>query len=36
VHDIDTIVSADSGSDGMRGLRRVDPLDRRALRQLLT
>jgi predicted nucleic acid-binding protein len=36
VHDIDTIVSADSGSDGMRGLRRVDPLDRRGLRRLLT
>lgn len=34
-HAIDTIVSADAGFDGIRGLRRVDPLDRRSLSRLL-
>ncbi len=37
-NEIDTIVSADSGFDavrGLRGLRRVDPLDERAVRRLL-
>ena len=34
-HGIDTIVSADRGFDTVRGLRRVDPLDERALRRLL-
>lgn len=33
---IDTIVSADRDFDAVRGLRRVDPLDQRALRRLLT
>ena len=32
---IDTIVSADAGFDGVRGVRRVDPLDARALARLL-
>ena len=32
---IETIVSADRGFDAVRGLRRVDPLDARALRRLL-
>ncbi len=35
VHDIGVIVSADSGFDGVRGIRRVDPLDDRARRRLL-
>lgn len=35
VHDIPTIVSADRGLDGIRGLRRVDPLDDRAVARLL-
>jgi len=30
VHEIDTVVSADLGFDGVRGIRRVDPLDGRA------
>lgn len=34
-HDIETIVSADGGFDQVRGIRRVDPLDQRALRRLL-
>ena len=34
-HGIDAIVSADRGFAGVRGLRRVDPLDARALRRLL-
>lgn len=34
-HGIETIVSADSDFDRVRGIRRVDPLDRRALRRLL-
>jgi predicted nucleic acid-binding protein len=33
---IDTIVSADSAFDGLRGLRRVDPLDPSAVRRLLS
>ncbi|HEX9122045.1 MAG TPA: PIN domain-containing protein [Actinomycetota bacterium] len=32
---IEVIVSADAGFDGVRGLRRVDPLDAKALRRLL-
>jgi len=32
---IDTIVTADSDFDGVRGLRRVDPLDTRAVQRLL-
>jgi predicted nucleic acid-binding protein len=32
---IDTIVTADAGFDGVRGIRRVDPLDSRAVRRLL-
>jgi predicted nucleic acid-binding protein len=32
---IDTIVSADAGFDGVRGIRRVDPLDARAMARLL-
>jgi len=32
---IPTIVSADSGFDGITGLRRVDPLDERARRSLI-
>lgn len=35
VHDIGVIVSADRGFDGVKGIRRVDPLDERALRRLL-
>lgn len=34
-HDIDTIVTADRGFDGVRGIKRVDPLDRAAVRRLL-
>jgi predicted nucleic acid-binding protein len=33
--DIDTIVTADADFDAVRGIRRVDPLDQRALRRLL-
>ena len=33
---IDTIVTADSGFGGLRGLRRVDPLDHAAIRRLLS
>lgn len=32
---INTIVSADADFEGIRGLRRIDPLDRRALSRLL-
>jgi predicted nucleic acid-binding protein len=35
VNGISTIVSADSGFDGITGLRRVDPLDERARKSLL-
>ncbi|MGH3133214.1 MAG: type II toxin-antitoxin system VapC family toxin [Gaiellaceae bacterium] len=35
LHEIDTIVSADTDFDRVRGLRRVDPLDRRALARAL-
>lgn len=34
-HEIDVVVTADRGFDGVRGLRRVDPLDTRARRRLL-
>lgn len=34
-HGIEEIVSADAGFDGVRGLRRIDPLDARARRRLL-
>jgi len=34
-HRIDVIVSADSAFSGVRGLRRVDPLDARTLRRVL-
>jgi len=36
VNDIDVIVSADRGFDEVKGIRRVDPLDDRARRRLLT
>jgi len=32
---IDVIVSADTGFDSVRGIRRIDPLDARALKRLL-
>jgi predicted nucleic acid-binding protein len=35
LHGIDTMVSADSEFDAVSGVRRVEPLDRRALRKLL-
>jgi predicted nucleic acid-binding protein len=35
VHGIDTIVTADRGFDGVRRIRRVDPLDAAARRRLL-
>lgn len=35
-HGIDVVVSADADFDGVRGVRRVDPLDARARRRLLT
>jgi predicted nucleic acid-binding protein len=35
VNDIDTIVTADSEFDRVRGLRRVDPLDQRAVSRLV-
>jgi predicted nucleic acid-binding protein len=35
-HGIDVIVSADAALGGLRGLRRVDPLDARTLRRVLT
>lgn len=35
VHEIGVIVSADSGFDGVKGIRRVNPLDERARRRLL-
>jgi predicted nucleic acid-binding protein len=34
-HGIDAVLTADQGFDGVRGLRRVDPLDVRARRRLL-
>lgn len=34
-HDIGTILTADRAFDAVRGLRRVDPLDARAVRRLL-
>ena len=34
-HAIDTVVTADAGFGGIRGLRRVDPLDASALRRAL-
>jgi predicted nucleic acid-binding protein len=34
-HGIDSIVTADRGFDGVRGIRRVDPLDAAARRRLL-
>jgi predicted nucleic acid-binding protein len=34
INGVDTIVTADAGFDGIRGLRRIDPLDRRALSDL--
>jgi predicted nucleic acid-binding protein len=36
VNGIDTIVSADAGFDAVRGIRRVDPLDERAIARLLS
>ena len=36
VHGIDVIVSADSAFAGQRGIRRVDPLDARALARVLS
>lgn len=35
VHGIDVVLTADEGFDGLRGVRRVDPLDARARRRLL-
>ena len=35
VHGIDVIVTADKGFEGVRGMRRVDPLDATARRRLL-
>lgn len=35
-NEIEIVLSADSAFDGVRGLRRVDPLDARALRRLLS
>jgi predicted nucleic acid-binding protein len=35
-HDIDIVVSADVAFSGLRGIRRVDPLDARALDRLLS
>jgi predicted nucleic acid-binding protein len=35
LHRIETLVSADAGLDELRAVRRVDPLDARALRRLL-
>jgi len=34
-HEIDVVLTADQGFDGVRGLRRADPLDVRARRRLL-
>jgi predicted nucleic acid-binding protein len=34
-HEVGVIVSADAGFDGVRGIRRVDPLDARSRRRLL-
>jgi predicted nucleic acid-binding protein len=35
IHGVETIASADSGFDRLRALRRIDPLDPRAVRRLL-
>jgi predicted nucleic acid-binding protein len=35
VNEIDIIISADNGFDGVKGIRRVDPLDERARHRLL-
>jgi predicted nucleic acid-binding protein len=35
VHELDVVVSADQGFDGLRGIQRVDPLDTRGRRGLL-
>jgi predicted nucleic acid-binding protein len=35
LNDIETIVTADTDFGAVRGIRRVDPLDERALRRLL-
>jgi len=35
-NEIDVVLSADAGFDAVRGLRRVDPLDARARRRLLS
>ena len=35
LNEIDTIVTADADFNDVRGIRRVDPLDQRALRRLL-
>jgi uncharacterized protein len=35
VHGIESVVTADRGFDGVRGIRRVDPLDASARRRLL-
>jgi len=35
LNDIDAIVTADTDFDGVRGVRRIDPLDQQALRRLL-
>ena len=34
-HDIDVVLTADEGFDGVRGIKRVDPLETRARRRLL-
>ncbi|MDQ3781677.1 MAG: type II toxin-antitoxin system VapC family toxin [Actinomycetota bacterium] len=34
-HSIDTIVTADADFDGVPGIHRIDPLDRRSMRRLL-
>jgi predicted nucleic acid-binding protein len=35
-HGIEVVVSADAGFDGVPGTRRVDPMDRRAVKRLLS
>lgn len=35
-HEVEVVLSADAAFDGVRGLHRVDPLDARALRRLLS
>jgi len=34
-HEIEVIVSADAGFDGVKGVRRIDPLDSRSRRRLM-